>query len=235
MSTGDVVALDKDDIYLGDPDDLRQFTSNDNKSQGGNIELTIGIQENAVSVSTSITKTTNMSYACASQKRPASPNEILTHNQRGRRIIEEVAQHNAGLKTTGLDLEEDITYIDDICITAVSECGGEVGVNESNSGTIEDGDIIMASDGANEDSTVTGIDDAIEDTTVTGADGANEENTFVTANEDTTVTVNEDGTDDGMDEDGGNPLVEPDLFDLNWIIEDLQDGDKHELARAKYL
>ena len=34
LSTGDVVALDKDDIYLGDPDDLRQFTSNDNRSQG---------------------------------------------------------------------------------------------------------------------------------------------------------------------------------------------------------
>ena len=85
LSTGDVVALDNDDIYLGDPDHLRQFTSNDNKSQGGNIELTIGIQENAVSVSPSTTKTTNISYACASRKRPASPNEILTHNQRARR------------------------------------------------------------------------------------------------------------------------------------------------------
>lgn len=237
LSTEDIVALDKDDIYFGDPDNLQQFTSNDNNLKSGNIELTIGIQENAASVSP-ITKSTNFSSACASRMRPASPNEILNHNQRARRIIEEVAKQNAGLKTTGLDSDEDITFIDDICIRAVSAFEEEeVGAKENGNGAIEDGDIIMASDGANDDSaandtnedgTAAVIDGANKDSTVTGVDGVNEENTFVTANEDSTdVTVNEDKTDDGTDEDGGNSLVEPNLVDPNWIIEDIRDEDKH--------
>ena len=149
------------------------------------------------------------------------------------------------LQTVYSYTEEDVDFIDDICIRAVSAFGEEeVGAKENDNGAIEDGDIIMASDGANDDSTVNGtnedstvavINGANKDSTVAGVDGANEENTFVTTNEDTDVTVNEEKTDDGTDEDGGNPLVEPDLVDPIWIIEDIQDEDKHELVRAKYL
>ena len=52
------------------------------------------------------------------------------------------------------------------------------------------------------------------------------------------VTDNTAGTTDTVStvaEDGDNPEVEPDVMDPNWIIDEVKNTTKHELAWAKYL
>ena len=229
LTKDDVNALDREETCLGDVDSLRACTSENRCSNGEGA--------NAMSIGTT-TQNTNSSSSVATdklQKRPDSPNEILTHRERAVRIIKEAQENNAAKekqraidKADGDETDATVDLIDDSKkegSDTSTGCETSIVPDIITTVHIEDKDNTT---GATVTTPTVCIEDKDNTTSTTDAIPIvrveDKENTTGAADAVSTVA-----------EDGDNPEVEPDAMDPNWIIDEVKNATKHELAWAKHL